>query len=117
MPALELLLLPMQNFIVVSSLPPKRVGRDAWEVDAHYPILDAMRAGDGGEAELQMERHFTTGSRDTEFRRTLFRDALTAETLMQFRGVDARWSARDVGTGLKVHAKRSQSTPSGDSIS
>ena len=76
MRALELLLLPMQNFIVVSSLPSKRVDKDAWEVDAHYPILDAMRAGDEGEAELQMERHFTTGSRDAEFRRTPYRDAL-----------------------------------------
>lgn len=64
LPALELILTPLQQCILLTSLPPTRPedldGESAaqWEVDIHPPILAALRAGDGEAAREQMKVHF-----------------------------------------------------------
>jgi GntR family transcriptional regulator, transcriptional repressor for pyruvate dehydrogenase complex len=45
LPALDLLLEPMQQIILLT-LPPSPEEPEGWELTTHYPILEALRAGD-----------------------------------------------------------------------
>jgi GntR family transcriptional regulator, transcriptional repressor for pyruvate dehydrogenase complex len=80
LPALELMLMPMQQFILVSSLPPRRPDDpSAWEAP-HPPILEALRAGDAGAAREAMQRHFEY-METRKFRATRFRELAELETM------------------------------------
>lgn len=57
MPALEILLAPMHEVILLSSGAPDN-DRALWDFDNHPPILAALRRGDGDEVKLTLERHF-----------------------------------------------------------
>lgn len=61
LPALELLLAPMQEIIVRSSLPPSHEAiqeADAWQVELHPPILEALRAGNQEATRVSLRQHF-----------------------------------------------------------
>jgi GntR family transcriptional regulator, transcriptional repressor for pyruvate dehydrogenase complex len=59
MPALELMLTPLQQCVLITSLPPTRAEDQAqWEVELHPPIIEALRAGDGEAARAAMDAHF-----------------------------------------------------------
>lgn len=77
LPALEILLKPMHEIIVLSSVPPTDT-RELWDVSAHPPILEALRKGDAEGAGLALEQHFR-GFLDDEryqaFEASPFRDA------------------------------------------
>jgi len=65
LPALELLLRPVQEVFLVSAMPPKDDLNEGWEVESHYPILEALQAGDELAAEVAMRDHsFQTLSDD-----------------------------------------------------
>lgn len=75
-PALELILKPMTEIILISGAPPRRTERVDWEVETHRPILDALRAGDSRGAQEAMTGHFAALSdpeRYAEFRARRFR--------------------------------------------
>jgi DNA-binding FadR family transcriptional regulator len=57
-PALELLLKPMTEIIMISGAPPRRTARVDWEVETHRPILDAVKARDPEAAVQAMTDHF-----------------------------------------------------------
>jgi len=57
-PALELLLKPMTEIILISGAPPRRTAKVDWEVETHRPILDALKARDAEAAEAAMAAHF-----------------------------------------------------------
>jgi DNA-binding GntR family transcriptional regulator len=57
-PALDMMLKPIEEVIMVSSLPAERGKDTLWEVDGHFPILDALIAGDPDAVEQAMKRHF-----------------------------------------------------------
>lgn len=57
-PALELLLKPMTEIILISGAPPRQTAKADWEVETHRPILDAVRARDPARAERAMGAHF-----------------------------------------------------------
>lgn len=57
-PALELLLKPMTEIIMISGAPPRRTVRVDWEVETHRPILDAVKARDPEAAVQAMTDHF-----------------------------------------------------------
>jgi GntR family transcriptional repressor for pyruvate dehydrogenase complex len=97
LPALHVLLKPMQQIILLSSLPPGYAERDpksVWteeDVQTHYPILEALVARDREGVRKAMQTHFskgrerhTTGDnsamrlRDSETAQALLRDLLTA---------------------------------------
>jgi DNA-binding FadR family transcriptional regulator len=65
LPALEVLLLPMAEIILASAAPPRLEAEEDWEVETHYPIMEALRAGDAAAAEDGMRAHFkaTRGER------------------------------------------------------
>jgi len=92
LPALELMLLPMQHFILVSSLPPRAGDASAWEVESHVPVLEGLRAGDPEAARDAMKRHFEymRTRKYGRFRATPFREVAQLETLA---GVSARRAA------------------------
>jgi GntR family transcriptional repressor for pyruvate dehydrogenase complex len=64
LPALTIILKPMQQIILLCSLPPQVSGRElalVWtpaDVETHRPILDALRAGDPDRAHAAMKTHF-----------------------------------------------------------
>jgi GntR family transcriptional repressor for pyruvate dehydrogenase complex len=58
LPALEVMLRPLQEFIVISSTPPVLEQPEFWEVDAHDVICQALESGDPVAAEAAMCAHF-----------------------------------------------------------
>jgi GntR family transcriptional regulator, transcriptional repressor for pyruvate dehydrogenase complex len=77
LPALEILLKPMHEIIVLSSVPPTD-DRELWDVAAHPPILAALRAGDENGARTALRDHFERFLGDPRyeaFEATHFRDA------------------------------------------
>jgi GntR family transcriptional repressor for pyruvate dehydrogenase complex len=87
LPALELMMKPMQEFILLSSLPPHPNDHRVWEVPSHEPILAALRRRDADGARRAMEAHFGTMTSDAyaRFRETPFRQVVLLETLDEFR--------------------------------
>jgi DNA-binding FadR family transcriptional regulator len=79
-PALELLLRPMTEVILISSAPPRLTAREDWEVESHRPILDGLMARDAAAVERAMADHFAA-TRDPKryrtFRARPFRDVFT----------------------------------------
>ncbi len=97
LPALRVLLKPMHQIILLSSLPPGYAERDpasVWtedDVQMHYPILDALIERDRDGVRSAMQKHFaqsveryTAGDnstmrlRESETAQALLRDLLTA---------------------------------------
>lgn len=88
LPALDKLLEPMQQLIVPSAAPPLNVD-DLWDVEAHVPIVEALRARDTAAMEAALERHYER-SRDSateDWLQLPFRDAaaISRERLEQRR--------------------------------
>jgi GntR family transcriptional regulator, transcriptional repressor for pyruvate dehydrogenase complex len=75
--ALELMLQPLQEIIMISSLPPELDNGSFWDVDAHRAILEALEEGSPPAARRAMLEHFelTKGPDYGNFRTMLFRDA------------------------------------------
>ena len=79
-PALELLLKPMTEIILISGAPPRQTAKVDWEVETHRPILDAVKARDPARAEEAMAAHFAATAdpeRYEEFRARRFRLVFT----------------------------------------
>ena len=76
LPALDKLLEPMQQLIVSSAAPPLPVD-DLWDVDAHVPIVDALRAKDSDLMQAALDRHYSRSyaSAEGEWLELPFRDA------------------------------------------
>ncbi|HEY4427993.1 MAG TPA: GntR family transcriptional regulator [Solirubrobacteraceae bacterium] len=76
LPALDKLLEPMQQLIVPSAAPPLSVD-DLWDVDAHVPIVEALRARDLDAMKSALERHYarSRASAEEEWLNLPFRDA------------------------------------------
>jgi GntR family transcriptional repressor for pyruvate dehydrogenase complex len=79
LPVLELMLPPLQELILGSSLPPETKEIDMWDVAAHEPIVTAIESGDADLARTAMRAHFDyiDGSDYAEYRKLLFREAAT----------------------------------------
>jgi DNA-binding FadR family transcriptional regulator len=85
LPALEILLKPLQQIIVLSSLPPRLDDPNLWDVDAHAPILAALRSGDEAAAYASVQAHFRYMERSeyADFRSGMFSDLVELETYRQ----------------------------------
>jgi DNA-binding FadR family transcriptional regulator len=78
-PALELMLKPITEIILVSSNASLvRSSPDDWELDVHAPIITALRAGDPDAAERAMRTHFEVSTRPEPYREFLDRSFSTA---------------------------------------
>lgn len=78
LPALEILLKPVQEVIVLSSVPPTADNPELWDVPAHPPILAALRRGDADDVQQALEQHFARflgDERYAAFEERPFRDA------------------------------------------
>ena len=98
LPALEILLKPLQEIILLSSLPPSMKGKklaEVWNLEdaqRHRPILDAVRARDEAGARTAMMNHFRLDAsprhaertaarfRDSQFVQTMFAQILRSES-------------------------------------
>jgi GntR family transcriptional regulator, transcriptional repressor for pyruvate dehydrogenase complex len=88
MPALELMLKPTAEVILLSSVRPAP-DPERWEVDSHRPLVAALRARDEAALVLAVEHHFAVlrGSAYDGFRASRFRDVLNHEDFALLRGV------------------------------
>lgn len=78
MPALDVLLKPLHETIVLSSLPPVADNPDLWDVPSHPPILAALRDRDADATREALEAHFKRfldDKRYAEFEERPFKDA------------------------------------------
>ncbi len=65
-PALEIMLRPMHEITLLSSIPPEDTP-ELWDVAAHRPILDALRGGDAGTLHDSLDEHFRRFLGDDRF--------------------------------------------------
>ena len=88
MPALEVLVRPLQAITAITSLPPRLDGTDYWDVDAHEAILRAAEAGDSAGAQDAMQRHFerTMTKEYRAMRKTPFHAMRTLESFERVLG-------------------------------
>ncbi|MGV9855778.1 FadR/GntR family transcriptional regulator [Streptomyces sp. NPDC003442] len=77
LPALELLIEPLQELIIVSSIPPEPESGDQWGIGSHDPIVEALESGDPEAARAAVRDHFRYAESPPyrEYGQTLFRDA------------------------------------------
>ena len=76
LPALELMLLPLQEVILISQLPPDLEDVSYWDLPAHLAIVEALERGTAAAAQRAMREHFEhtkVGAGYQEFRSLLFR--------------------------------------------
>lgn len=92
LPALELLLRPVQQYMVFSSLPPLPDEPAVWEVPSHYPILEALRAGDEAATREALRQHFEymEAPAYADFRAIPFRTGGALEAYRAFRENDSK---------------------------
>lgn len=77
LPALDLMLKPVEEVIMVSSLPPELGKRTLWDVDSHDPVVAALRSRDPDAVLAAMKAHFAyIGTQDfSDFRAMPFSSA------------------------------------------
>jgi GntR family transcriptional regulator, transcriptional repressor for pyruvate dehydrogenase complex len=94
MPALELLLKPMAEVILLSSVRPAP-DPERWEVDSHRPLVAALRAHDEQHLVRAVDEHFAVlrGDAYDRFRAARFRELLGLEDFASLRGVLTRRAA------------------------
>jgi DNA-binding FadR family transcriptional regulator len=91
LPALEVILRPLSEIILISSAPPRPDAPELWDVDLHRLIADAVVAHDEEAIVTAMRRHFaaTEAGDYAEFRREPFRAAPGARTAIDRLGLFA----------------------------
>jgi GntR family transcriptional repressor for pyruvate dehydrogenase complex len=93
LPALELLLRPMQQVILFSSWPPNIGDPDLWEVDAHEAVLDALRGRHREDVREALRKHYEVmeSAAYSSQRATRIRDVPAAQEMLSdmIRGGDA----------------------------
>lgn len=71
-PALTLMLRPMSELTIVSGLGSvRRDSPEDWVVEAHRPILDALRAGDADQAVRAMASHYEMSTQPQHYQAML----------------------------------------------
>ncbi|MQA08158.1 MAG: GntR family transcriptional regulator [Pseudonocardiaceae bacterium] len=77
LPALEMMLQPLHEIILISSMPREPESVEGWDIDSHVPIVDALESGSQTATRDAVRNHFTEthAAHTDEFRAMLFRDA------------------------------------------
>lgn len=101
LPALEMLLRPVQRVILITALPPMGSDPANWEFDCHPPILEAIRKRDPEAVRLAMDAHFASVQDYEEFRETPFRRAAKLEEWLGLR--DSKSARTPSRTLRKLH--------------
>ena len=88
LPALELMLKPMAEVILLSSVRPSP-DPERWEVESHRPLVDALSARDEGALVAAVGHHFAVlrGGEYDSFRLARFREVLGQEDFAALRGI------------------------------
>jgi DNA-binding GntR family transcriptional regulator len=88
LPALDLMLKPMAEVILLSSVRPSP-DPARWEVESHRPLVEALRARDERALVEAVEHHFSVlrGGAYDGFRRARFRELLDHREFALLRGV------------------------------
>jgi GntR family transcriptional repressor for pyruvate dehydrogenase complex len=84
LPALEILLKPMHQIILLSAVPPTIDDKELWDVEAHPPIVAALRRRDETDTYRTLQHHFRflSDERYAALRRTFVRDAQTVHDVL-----------------------------------
>ena len=76
LPALELIIEPLQELIIVSSIPPNPDSAEQWGLGSHDRIVEALESGDPEAARTAVRDHFRYAESPAyvDYGRTLFRE-------------------------------------------
>jgi DNA-binding FadR family transcriptional regulator len=76
MPAIEIVLRPLQHLVLLTSFPP-RSEAEFWELPAHRRILDSLRMRDEQQLRQALVDHYRVMETDSyqQLRKTIFRDS------------------------------------------
>ena len=105
LPALHILLKPMQQIILLSSLPDEVPEEDLWQVwttddvQRHHPVLAALEARDPVGVRRAMDAHFAAARQNKVLaakRGALFRDVNAAQALLHDMLTAQAHTGRDV---------------------
>jgi GntR family transcriptional repressor for pyruvate dehydrogenase complex len=99
LPALELLLKPMAEVILLSSVRPQP-DPERWEVESHRPLVEALSARDEKALIAAVEFHFSVlrGGAYDGFRQARFRELLDHQDFLVLRGIlTSRAAAAEAG--------------------
>lgn len=109
LPALRLILAPMQECVLITSLPPDQTDPASWEVGAHPPILEALRSGDKEAAREAVAAHFgdMRSGRYKKFRSIPFRDGAQLDEYRSFRDQRLDFKMRPAASVLGPSAEPS----------
>jgi|SRR5215211_475127 len=88
LPALELMLKPMAEVILLSSVRPSP-DPARWEVESHRPLVEALRARDERALDRAVDEHFAVlrGEAYDDFRAERFRELLDHRDFALLRGI------------------------------
>jgi len=80
LPALELILEPLQELIIVSSIPTEPESAERWGLGSHDPIMRALESGDAEATRTAVQGHFAYVHTDQyrDHTERSFREARTA---------------------------------------
>ncbi len=80
LPALELIIEPLQEYIIVSSVPTEPESQERWGLGSHDAIIAAIEANDPEAARTAVREHFAyvRSERYAEYTRMPFREARNA---------------------------------------
>lgn len=84
-PALEILLKPLHEVVLLTSTPPNVEDPALWEVAAHTEIVEALRGRDTGRLAQALRVHYEQlrAPAYSTHRKTLFREARTVRALLE----------------------------------
>jgi len=91
LPALDVLLQPLHEMILISSIPPVIDDKELWDVEVHPPILEALRQRDREKTRAALHAHFEAMRTGVykPLRKKLFRESPGIAHLIEL-GSDAR---------------------------
>jgi DNA-binding FadR family transcriptional regulator len=112
MPAIEIVLRPLQHLVLLTSLPP-RSETEFWELPAHRRILESLRLRDEQQVRQALVDHYRVMETESyaQLRRTIFRDSPGVGRILELTKHTLEIDAPGDGAGSPKSWRRSKPRP------
>jgi DNA-binding FadR family transcriptional regulator len=109
MPAIEIVLRPLQHLVLLTSLPP-RSEAEFWELPAHRRILDSLRLRDEQQVRQALVDHYRVMETESyaQLRRTIFRESPGVGRILELTKHTLDIDAPAGGVGSPKSGRRSK---------
>jgi DNA-binding FadR family transcriptional regulator len=107
LPAVEIMLRPLQHLVLLTSFPPRRE-TELWELSAHQRILDALRRGDEPATRQALVDHYRVMETESyaQLRATIFRESPGVGRVMELTRYAQATATLPDGNGPKPARRR-----------